>query len=326
MSDRLAEANFRDEAIASRLGTAPTGVRRLDAYYAPSIVLVHLIAMAALVPWLFSWTGVVLCVAGVYLFGTFGINVGFHRLITHRSFSCPRWLEYTLAIIGTCSLQDAPAYWAAIHRCHHQFADDDHDPHSPVVGFFWAHMGWLWKKTGDMSRRPLTERYAKDLVRQPFYAWLERKYNWLKIALASWLIYFAAGFAIVALSGGEPSDAVQFGASLVVWGAALRTVIVWHITWSVNSVTHIWGYRNYATPDLSRNNSFIALLSAGEGWHNNHHADSRSARHGHKWWEFDLTWLAIRLLMLLGLAKDVALPSPMLTAKYAAGDDAPPAS
>ena len=104
--------------------------------------------------------------------------------------------------------------------------------------------------------------------------------------------------------------------SLLVWGAVLRTVVVWHITWSVNSVTHVWGYRNYNTPDVSRNNALIAFLSSGEGWHNNHHADSRSARHGHEWWEIDLTWLAIRLLMVLGLAKNVAVPSPILAAKF----------
>ncbi len=107
---------------------------------------------------------------------------------------------------------------------------------------------------------------------------------------------------------------------MLVWGAVLRTVVVWHITWSVNSVTHVWGYRNYNTPDVSRNNALIALLASGEGWHNNHHADSRSARHGHKWYEIDLTWLAIRLLMLLGLAKNVALPSPILAAKFNTGD------
>ena len=100
------------------------------------------------------------------------------------------------------------------------------------------------------------------------------------------------------------------------WGAILRTVVVWHLTWSVNSVTHVWGYRNYETPDVSRNNVLVAMLVSGEGWHNNHHADPRSARHGHKWYEFDLTWLVIRLLMILGLAKNVAIPSPALAAKF----------
>jgi stearoyl-CoA desaturase (delta-9 desaturase) len=111
-------------------------------------------------------------------------------------------------------------------------------------------------------------------------------------------------------------DAIQFGSSLLVWGGALRTVVVWHTTWSVNSVTHIWGYRNYDTPDSSRNNAIVALLAGGEGWHNNHHADPGSARHGHKWWEFDLSWLTVRVLMLLGLATDVVLPSPHRVAMF----------
>jgi stearoyl-CoA desaturase (delta-9 desaturase) len=177
-------------------------------------------------------------------------------------------------------------------------------------------MGWLLVKMEDMGRRPLIERYARDIVRDPLYAWMERRSNWIKLALGSWIAYFAVGFGIVALRGGGMRDAVQFGSSLLVWGAALRTVIVWHTTWSVNSVAHVWGYRNYQTPDVSRNNALIALVAGGEGWHNNHHADSRSARHGHTCWEIDLTWMVIRLLMLLGLARNVALPSRTLAAKF----------
>jgi sn-1 stearoyl-lipid 9-desaturase len=279
-------------------------------------VVIHLLAALAVFPWFFSWTGVVLLVAGLFVFGVLGINLCFHRLLTHRSFSCPLWLEHALATLAVCSVQDSPPHWVAVHRRHHEFADEDHDPHSPLAGFFWAHMGWLMVKLDDMSRRPLIERYAKDIIRDPYYAWLERRSNWIKISLLSWLAFFAAGFAVVAVSGGTWAEAGQFGLSLLVWGAVLRTVVVWHITWSVNSVTHVWGYRNYNTPDVSRNNALVALLSSGEGWHNNHHADSRSARHGHEWWEIDLTWLAIRLLMVLGLAKNVAVPSPILAAKF----------
>lgn len=208
-------------------------------------------------------------------------------------------------------MQDSPLRWVAIHRRHHQFADEEPDPHSPLRSFFWAHMGWLLVKRDD-----LIERYAKDIVRDPFYRWLDERCNWLKIALVSWVVYFTVGFVGSKLFCTSVPDAVQFGASVVVWGAIVRTVIVWHLTWSVNSVTHIWGYRNYETPDLSRNNAIIAILVGGEGWHNNHHADQRSAQHGHKWWEFDLTWIVIRSLMLLGLAKDVALPSRVLDDKF----------
>jgi fatty-acid desaturase len=288
--------------------------RKSDSVYA--FLVCHLIAALAFFPWFFSWTGVVLLVVGSYVFGAIGINLCFHRLITHRSFSCPRWLEHAFVVIAVCSVQDSPAHWAAVHRRHHHFADDERDPHSPIVSFFWAHMGWLLVKSDDMKRGPLMERYAKDILRDPFYAWLEQHNNWLKIALLSWLAYFVVGFGVVWLSGASVADATQFGLSLLIWGAVLRTVVVWHLTWSVNSVTHIWGYRNYDTPDGSRNNVIVALLVSGEGWHNNHHADPSSARQGHKWWELDLVWLAIRLLMLLGLAKDVALPSPHLAARF----------
>ena len=279
-------------------------------------VVIHLLAALAFFPWFFSWTGVILLVAGCCLFGILGINVCFHRLLTHRSFSCPRWLEYAFAVLAVCSMQDSPPHWVAVHRRHHQFADEEQDPHSPLVSFFWAHMGWLMVKMDDMKRGPLIERYAKDIMRDPFYEWLERHSRWILIALTSWIAYFAAGFGAASLSGASWPDSAQFGASVLVWGAILRTVLVWHMTWSVNSVTHIWGYRNYETPDVSRNNTVIAFMVSGEGWHNNHHADPRSARHGHKWWELDVTWLVIRFLMLLGLAQNVALPSPILATKF----------
>jgi stearoyl-CoA desaturase (delta-9 desaturase) len=276
----------------------------------------HLIAALAIFPWFFSWTGVALFAVGIYVFGVLGINIGYHRLITHRSFSCPLWLEHTLVGFGACSLQFAPAFWAAIHRRHHHFADDEQDPHSPIVSFFWAHFGWLLARPADMRPGPLTERYAKDLLRDTFYAWLGRRKNWMKLAFLSWAAFFVAGLGVAALSGASMPDAIQFGSSLLVWGGALRTVVVWHTTWSVNSVTHIWGYRNYDTPDSSRNNAIVALLAGGEGWHNNHHADPGSARHGHKWWEFDLSWLTVRVLMLVGLATNVVLPSPHRVAMF----------
>jgi fatty-acid desaturase len=286
---------------------------------------IHVIAALAVFPWFFSWTGVVLLLAGLYVFGVLGINLCFHRLLTHRGLACPLWLERSFAFLGVCCVQDSPPHWVAVHRKHHHYADDEHDPHSPVVSLFWAHMGWLLVRMESMNRRTLIARYAKDIMRDPFYAWLERRDNWAKVALLSWIAYFTAGFAFVALSGGTQSAATQFGLSLFVWGAILRTVVVWHITWSINSVTHVWGYRNYETPDVSRNNALVALLSSGEGWHNNHHADPRSARHGHTRWEIDTTWMIIRLLMLLGLAKKVALPSPVLARKLnGAGRQAAP--
>ena len=287
---------------------------KMDNVY--GFIAIHLIAALAVFPWFFSWMGLALFVVGSFLFGILGINLCFHRLLTHRGLACPRWLERTLALLGTCSLQFAPAHWVAVHRKHHHHADEADDPHSPLVGFFWAHIGWLLVRTNGMNRKTLIEQYAPDIMRDPFYAWLERRNNWMKVGLASWATYYAAGFALSIASGGTMSAASQFGLSLLVWGAALRTVMVWHTTFSVNSWTHVWGYRTYETPDVSRNNRLIAWLTAGEGWHNNHHADPRSARHGHMQDEFDFTWQIIRFLMALGLARDVALPSPLLAEKF----------
>jgi stearoyl-CoA desaturase (delta-9 desaturase) len=277
---------------------------------------IHLIAGLALSPSFFSRGGVMTFFVGCFVFGACGINLGYHRLLTHRSLRCPLWLERTLALLAVCSAQDSPPHWVAVHRRHHQFADDDQDPHSPLVSFFWAHMGWLLVKVDDMRRGPLLERYAKDILRDPFYAWMDQRSNWVKICLISWIGYFAAGFGLAAWSGAGEREAAQFGASLLVWGAALRTVVVWHLTWAVNSVTHVWGYRNYDTPDVSRNSLLIGLLVSGEGWHNNHHADPRSARHGHKWWELDVTWLIIRVMMLVGVADHVIRPTASARARF----------
>ncbi len=268
----------------------------------------HLLALLALVPAFFSWSGVILCVAGIYVFGTLGINLCYHRLLTHRGFKCSPRVEHTLAIIGLCCYQDTPARWVAAHRQHHEHADRQPDPHTPLVSFFWSHVGWLLVENRDLSQLSNWERYVRDILRDPFYKALERNNRQAKILLASAALFFLAGFVPVLATGGTLSDAATLGASLLIWGVFVRTVIVWHITWSVNSVTHLWGYRNYATDEGSRNNLLIGFLSNGEGWHNNHHADQRSARHGHRWWELDVTYLTLRAMVALGLARDIAMP------------------
>lgn len=303
-----------DELPASVTATSKPKVK-LKTDTLVGFVICHLLAALALFPWFFSWTGVALMVAGMYVFGVLGINLGFHRLLAHRSFTCPKWVEHILAILGTCCLQFSPSFWVAVHRRHHRFPDDERDPHSPVRSFYWAHFGWLLVRPADMRPAVMIERYAKDLLRDPFYQAIDRRKNWIKLTFLSWIAFFILGFVIALATGSTLMGAAQFGASLFIWGGALRTVLVWHTTWSVNSVAHIWGYRNYDTPDRSRNNTFVGLLAAGEGWHNNHHAQPTSARHGHKWWEFDLAWLTIRVLMLLGLATEVIRPSASLSAK-----------
>ena len=302
------------EARALRL-SVPSGVKPSAIMWpwAIGIAAYHLLALLAFVPWFFSWSGVAVAFLGFVVFGVLGVNVGYHRLLTHRGFSCPQWVEHTLAILGVCSLQGAPAFWVAAHRRHHQHADEQPDPHSPLVNFFWAHMGWLLVDSGVLAPLGWKFRYAKDLLDVPFYKSLERSYIW--IVLGTWIAFFAAGVAVMVLTGAGPWRALQFGSSLLVWGVFVRTVVVWHVTWSVNSVTHLWGYRNYDNDENSRNNVLVAILAIGEGWHNNHHADQRSAKHGHLWWELDGSYLIIRLLAALGLANKIVMPNPRLAAK-----------
>jgi stearoyl-CoA desaturase (delta-9 desaturase) len=270
------------------------------------VLAIHTAALAALIPWLFSWTGVVLAVAGCYVFGTLGINLGFHRLLSHRSFKCSLWLEHALAVLGVCCLEKTPGQFVATHRAHHQHEDDDLDPHSPLVTLFWGHMGWLFAENRQFDNAGTYDKYARDVFRDPFYMRLERNFGWLWLYAAHAALFWLVGFAIgCTKTGGSLVAGLQFGLSLLVWGALVRTVLVWHISWSVNSFAHVWGYRNYETRGNSRNNIWVGLISNGDGWHNNHHADQRAASHGHKWWELDVTYATLVALRSCGLAWDL---------------------
>ena len=288
----------------------PEGVKpyRIDWLNTLTIASFHALALLALMPIFFNWTAVIVAIVAARLFGLLGINVGYHRLLTHRGFKCPKWLEHSLVIVAICCAQDSPARWVAVHRRHHEKADDQPDPHSPLGGFLWSHLGWLLIKNPDLSRLGIYDRYAKDILQDTFYVALERNYRQLTIILIQLNLFFFTGLAAGLAQGGWGLGAVPFALSIVIWGIFVRTVLVWHQTWAVNSITHMWGYRNYATGEDSRNNLFVGYLAHGEGWHNNHHADQRSARHGHRWWEFDTTYLVIRLLAKLGLAWDIVQP------------------
>jgi fatty-acid desaturase len=288
---------------------APTARRRgrIVWLYASVVVVLHLAALFVFLPWLFSWTGVALMIAGIYFFGGFGINMCYHRLLSHRSFACPVWLERTLVYIALCCMQDAPGRWVAAHRIHHKHADDEPDPHSPLVSFLWSHIGWLLVDTHGLHKIANYERYVRDLLRQPFYLNLERRMVPLWVYLAHAAAFFAVGLGVGWGLWGMAAG-VQFGLSLLVWGVIARTVAVWHITWSVNSLTHMFGYRNYSTDEESRNNWFVAILTSGEGWHNNHHADPACACNRRRWWELDPVYGVIRLLERVGLAWDVVRP------------------
>ena len=300
-------------AVASNRAIGPLArpkavTNRIVWRYAAPIATLHVLALFVVLPWLFSWTGVVLMVGGIYFYGGLGINIAYHRLLTHGSFKCPLWLERSFVTVALCCMEDAPASWVATHRLHHNDTDEQADPHSPLVSFLWSHVGWLMLENRDVRCISAYERFARDVLRDPFYLKLERTLLPIWIYLGHALLYFLAGMAAGwAMSLGWMGS-VQFGLSLLVWGVILRTVLVWHVSWSVNSLTHLYGYRSYDTAENSRNNWFVALLASGEGWHNNHHQDPASASNAHRWWELDPIYLFICGLEKLGLAWNVIRP------------------
>ena len=246
---------------------------------------------------------------GNYLFTSLGIGAGYHRLLTHQGFDCPKWFEYTLATLGVCSFQDSPARWVLVHRVHHQHSDHQPDPHTPRVSAFWAHMGWLFIDNRELSTASAYDRYAKDIIRDRYYFWLQRGLNWVWVYAAHAIAILLLGLVAGIVATGTVSGTIQVAAKIFMWGVVMRTIFTWHVTWGINSVAHIWGYRNYETREDSQNNWLFALLTNGEGWHNNHHADPRSAQHGHKWWEVDVTYISLKLFEKLGLVKNIVGPN-----------------
>ena len=250
--------------------------------------LFHAGAIAAL--FFFSWRALAVAVVLHWLCGGVGICMGYHRLHTHRSYQVPLWLEYCFAVCGALALQGGPIFWVATHRIHHQKSDQPADPHSPRDGAWWSHIGWLLVCDNKQPDGAMMAKYAPDLAGHRFYVWLNH-YHWVPLVLLATGLYALGGLPFL------------------LWGAVLRVVVGLHVTWLVNSATHMWGSRRFATRDDSRNNWFVALLTSGEGWHNNHHAHPTSARHGLAWYEFDLTWIQIRTLQLLGIARSVRVAS-----------------
>jgi stearoyl-CoA desaturase (delta-9 desaturase) len=222
--------------------------------------------------------------------------MGYHRLLTHRSFQTPKLVEYILTVLGTLANQGGPLRWVAVHRIHHQHSDTEGDPHSPRDGVWWAHLLWWMPYVPALDDPGRYERYVVDLVKDPVCCFLQRYHFLGSLVLAGLL-----------LTLGEICGGV--GLSWLVWGMFVRTTLLYHATWLVNSAAHQWGYRSYATRDGSTNLWWVALLTLGEGWHNNHHAFPRSARHGLRWWELDLTYCLIRLLSLVNMATQVHGPS-----------------
>jgi fatty-acid desaturase len=248
------------------------------------MMLFHVGAIAAL--FFFTWKAFLVAVVLWWMATSLGIGMCYHRLLTHRGYKIPKWLEYTLTIFATLALEGGPIFWVATHRIHHKYSDHEGDPHSPIDGKWWAHMGWILMGKSMHHDTSTLARYVPDLAKDKFHVWIT-KYHYVPMIVV--------GVALLAIGGWK----------FVLWGIFFRTVMGLHFTWLVNSATHSWGTRRFETRDLSTNSWWVAILSWGEGWHNNHHAHPVSARHGLKWYEIDANWYGILLLKKLGLAKQI---------------------
>ena len=245
----------------------------------------HLAAIAAI--FTFSWQNLVATLICWWVSSSWGIGIAYHRLLTHRGFTTSTWMMRFLATCGSLGLQSGPITWVTTHRLHHAFTDTDKDPHSPRdKGFWWSHIGWIFKGTAQNQSEAVKQRYSPDLMKDPYLRFLD-KYYWVTT-----LILAAGLFAIG-------------GWTMVIWAVVMRVAVSWHFTWMVNSVTHIWGSRRFETRDDSRNNALVAAVTFGEGWHNNHHTYPRSAKHGLTWKEIDLNWYQLRMLEKVGLISNV---------------------
>jgi stearoyl-CoA desaturase (delta-9 desaturase) len=273
------------------------------------IATFHLGAVAAL--FCFHGSSLAIFLAMWVISQNVGIAVSYHRQLTHRSFTTPRWVEYAMAICGSMALQGSPIYWVAVHRLHHQLTDKPGDPHSPRDGKWWSHMGWILRGALH-SETTMLSRYAPDLLRDRFYRWLE-VWHWLPLTFTG----IALAVCGTALGGWK------LGLSWLLWGTLLRITLGFHVTWLVNSATHLWGARRFDTHDDSTNNWWVALLTGGEGWHNNHHAHPVSATHGMAWWELDFNYWCIRLLSLLGLAKNIKVMRPKASRNWTKAESVP---
>jgi fatty-acid desaturase len=256
------------------------------------MIAIHVLAVVALLPSFWSWQAVTSLLVLYWVTACLGVTIGYHRLLSHRSFQVPHWLERFFATCGALSCQHGPIDWVGLHRHHHKFSDTDADHHNSHRGFWWSHMGWMFEPIPAMQAVP---RLSGDLASDPYYRWLNNNFLLLQLPLAGLLFWIGT----VTGAGGW---------ALVLWGIPLRLVLVYHVTWLVNSATHCWGQVVYESGDASRNNKWVAALTFGEGWHNNHHAFPHSARHGLQPGQIDLTWEHIRLMRALGLASKVRLP------------------
>jgi sn-1 stearoyl-lipid 9-desaturase len=275
---------FKQERMNSIVTPLPQ--HRVNWPIVANLTVHHIGAILALFS--FSWTAFALTFFLHWIIGSLGITLGYHRLLTHRSFKTPKWLEYTIATLGCLSGQGGPIEWVGIHRIHHKYSDTIEDPHNSDRGFWWSHMGWLLQAPPADAQEQISQ-VTSDLNDDPYYQFLGKYYLAPNLLLAA-ILYCCGGWSFVA------------------WGICARMILTYNTTWFVNSAAHKWGYQNFESGDRSTNCWWVALIAYGEGWHNNHHAYPHSARHGMKWWEFDATWIVIQILRFFGLASNVRLP------------------
>jgi stearoyl-CoA desaturase (delta-9 desaturase) len=271
-----------------RLAAPRSDLPRLNAIHTFLIVSLHVFGLLGL--WFLPRPVDIALFLSTYLVTCLGVGVGYHRLLTHRGYVCGRWLRRLLTWMGCASLQGGPSWWVSIHRLHHQTVDREGDPHSPLVGFFHAHVGWIMR-TADLAPAD-QKRLVPDVSGDdPWMTVLDRGVLFtLPWALTGLLCYAVAGWRGV------------------LWGTVIRTLALWHLTWCVNSVCHVWGARPNQTRDESGNVWWVGLLTLGEGWHNNHHARPTAAMHGWRWYEIDISGYVIRLMARLGLIWKVVRP------------------
>ena len=243
--------------------------------------LVHLACLAAFFTGV-TWSAVAVC-AALFWLRMFGVTAGYHRYFSHRSYKTSRAFQFVLALLGTLAVQKGVLWWAGNHRVHHKYSDQEQDVHSPIQrGFWWSHVGWILAPDFEQT---LFDRIP-DMARYPELRWLDRHYLLPPVAMAV-LLYLVGG------------------ATWLVWGFFISTTLLWHSTFTINSLAHVWGSRRFETGDASRNNVWLALLTMGEGWHNNHHRYPGAARQGFFWWEVDLSYYGLRLLAATGLIWDL---------------------
>ncbi len=276
---------------------------------AAGVVIPFLGCVAAIVlMWWLGWMGWLYLglFLGGWLITGLGVTVGLHRLLTHRSFETPRWVRAFWSALGATAAEGPPLMWCATHRMHHELSDQDGDPHSPhqhgagwwsaIRGFVHAHVGWFFTHNANAA---MLKRYVPDLLKDRLLVRVSRLY----------VVWILIGLCLPALIGLLVTGSWTGALLGLLWGGLARIFFVHHVTWSINSICHMFGRRDYASTDHSRNNFLCGVLGHGEGWHNNHHAFPTSARHGLRWWQFDLSWFVIRAMQFFRLARDIRIPS-----------------